>query len=81
MPNKGTTHRGFLNPNRQTNLGRTNPARLGSDHYQYVYVMQCRDCNQNYGANGSDIHDRKCPFCQGGKLGEPLGGDECSWRL
>jgi hypothetical protein len=25
-----------------------------------------------YGVNGSDIHDRQCPSCQGGETGLPL---------
>lgn len=80
MANEGTTVRGYKNSNGQINLGRTVPERRGSDHRQYVYVMHCPNCVRNYGANGSDIHDRKCPFCQGGKLGEPLDGNEFDWR-
>lgn len=37
---------------------------------QKVYLLACKRCGFLYGANGSDIHDRKCPQCQGGKAGE-----------
>jgi Zn finger protein HypA/HybF involved in hydrogenase expression len=36
---------------------------------QYVYQMGCSECGTVYGANGSDIHIRKCPKCQGGATG------------
>jgi hypothetical protein len=36
---------------------------------QYVYVLQCSICGYEYGANGSDIHLRRCPSCQGGQPG------------
>jgi hypothetical protein len=29
-------------------------------------------CGREYGANGSDIFQRKCPNCQGGTSGLPL---------
>ena len=80
MTGKGWTVPGRENRNGQINLGPTNPCRRGSDHRQYVYVMHCRTCKRNYGANGSDIWQRKCPFHQEGKSGEPLQGDECDWR-
>ena len=38
----------------------------GTDHNQYVYAMRCRNSGHEYGANGSDIFQRKCPNCQGG---------------
>jgi len=44
----------------------------GTDHNQYVYVLRCNRCGQEYGANGSDIWLRKCPYCQGGAEGLPL---------
>lgn len=28
--------------------------------------LACTHCGANYAANGSDIHLRKCPACQGG---------------
>lgn len=67
-----TTDTGYLNPNRQLNLGRTEPRRAGSDHLQYIYILKCQLCSRNYGANGSDIARRNCPFCQKGAPGLPL---------
>ena len=69
---KGTTRAGFINPNQQKNLGKRQPPLEGTDNYQYVYVMNCTKCGLIYGANGSDIHLRKCPNCQGGKPGNTL---------
>ena len=80
MANKGTTVRGYENRNGQVNLGRTDPVRSGSGSNQYVYVLHCPCCGRNYGSNGADIFQRKCPSCQGGKAGEPLVGDEYDWR-
>ena len=36
---------------------------------QYSYKMVCQNCGEVYGANGSDIFQRKCPKCQGGNPG------------
>ncbi len=80
MTSQGTTSRGYINRNGQINLGRTDPARHGSDHNQYVYVLHCPCCVRNYGANGSDIHLRQCPYCSAGAPGETLCGDEYDWR-
>jgi precorrin-8X/cobalt-precorrin-8 methylmutase len=41
----------------------------GTDHGQYVYVLRCGGCSHEYGANGSDIFQRRCPACQGGRPG------------
>jgi hypothetical protein len=62
-----TTDIGFNNRNRQKVIRRT--SFLGADHCQYVYALLCSDCGHNYGANGSDIFQRKCPRCQSGKPG------------
>ena len=56
---KGTTTPDYLNKNRQEVLRRTDIP--GTDHNQVVYVLACRDCGHEYGANGSDIHHRRCP--------------------
>ncbi|HXI14537.1 MAG TPA: DUF429 domain-containing protein [Thermoanaerobaculia bacterium] len=69
---KGTTTLGYVNRNEQEVVSRTESR--GSDHGQRVYVLRCRRCGVEYGANGSDIFQRKCPGCQGGKAGEPLAG-------
>ena len=41
----------------------------GTDHNQYAYKVCCTHCEHIYGANGSDMHERKCPKCQGGEPG------------
>ncbi|HEX9060679.1 MAG TPA: hypothetical protein VF941_10910 [Clostridia bacterium] len=62
---KNTTEIGYENRKGQINLGRT--GELGTDHMQYLYKMQCKFCNTEYKSNGSDIFQRKCPECQGGR--------------
>lgn len=64
---KGTTKIGFINRNEQENIRAT--GLPGTDHGQSIYVLHCRPCGETYGANGSDIHLRKCPACQGGRPG------------
>lgn len=44
---------------------------LGNDQLRYLYVLRCERCGNEYVANGSDIFQRKCPQCQGGKPGLP----------
>ena len=73
---KGTTRVGYINRNGQKNLGRCEPSRAGTDHCQYVYIMQCGRCKHKYGSNGSDIFQRKCPSCDGGKEGPELYAEE-----
>ncbi len=64
---KGTTTIGFTNPRLQTVIRAT---RLpGTDHGQKIYVLRCGSCGAEYGANGSDIHARRCPSCDGGRPG------------
>ena len=62
-----TTAVGYVNRNDQRVVRKTD--QQGTDHLQYVYVLLCEKCGAEYGANGSDIHERKCPACQGGKPG------------
>ena len=62
-----TTRTGYINRNRQTVVRST--GLPGTDHLQYVYVVRCGDCGNEYGANGSDIHLRRCPACQDGAPG------------
>jgi hypothetical protein len=64
-----TTVPGYTNRNGQTVLHRTELP--GSDHLQYVYVLRCGNCGEEYGANGSDIWQRRCPCCGGGREGLP----------
>jgi hypothetical protein len=64
-----TTRKGFLNPNGQVVVRAT--GLPGTDHLQRIYVLLCTQpgCGHEYGANGSDIHERRCPECQGGASG------------
>ena len=63
----GTTMPGYRNRNDQVVTRRTNLP--GNDHNQRVYVLRCARCRSQYGANGSDIWQRKCPNCGGGQPG------------
>ena len=62
-----TTVPGYVNKNGQKVLRKTD--ELGNDHNQRVYVLECGNCSNEYGANGSDIWLRRCPACQGGTPG------------
>ena len=67
---EGTTEPGYRNRNGQVVVRATHLA--GNDHNQYVYVLLCGDCGHEYGANGSDIFQRKRPNHQGGAPGLPI---------
>jgi hypothetical protein len=68
MPHdKGTTKIGFVNTNGQVVIRAT--GKTGSDHLQQIYQLGCSRCGFVYGANGSDIYERKCPGCQNGEPG------------
>ncbi len=56
---RGTTTIGYVNRNNQKVVARTDQS--GTDHNQRIYVLECQDCGHRYGANGSDIHIRRCP--------------------
>lgn len=62
-----TTRPGYINRNGQQVLRATDIP--GTDHNQRVYLLVCTKCRTEYGANGSDIFQRKCPACQGGSAG------------
>jgi hypothetical protein len=64
---KGTTDPDYENPNGQVVV--RNTGLPGTDFGQYVYELRCNHCGHHYGANGSDIHERKCPQCQCGRPG------------
>lgn len=64
---KGTTEIGYVNRNDQEVRART--ALPGNDFNQRVYEIQCRRCGHHYGANGSDVFQRRCPACDGGAPG------------
>lgn len=71
MSDTTTTRIGYVNRNGQEVVRATNLP--GTDHLQQIYVLRCRrpDCHFEYGANGSDLWQRKCPRCQGGMPGLP----------
>jgi hypothetical protein len=58
---------GYVNPNGQRCCGHRGV--LGTDHMQLAYKVECTKCGYVYGANGSDMHERRCPECQGGAPG------------
>jgi hypothetical protein len=71
MPrDKGTTTPGFVNPHKQEVI--RNTGKPGTDYGQYIYELECKRCGHHYGANGSDIHERRCPSCDGGRPGLDL---------
>jgi hypothetical protein len=65
-----TTDPGYVNRNGQQVIRATGLA--GTDYGQRVYVLGCGSCGREYGANGSDIFQRRCPWCQRGKPGLPI---------
>jgi hypothetical protein len=66
-----TTCTGYVNRNGQVVVRNTRTP--GTDKNQYVYQLGCSHCGHVYGANGSDIHLRLCPSCQGGAAGLAYG--------
>ena len=50
---------GYINPNNQKVLDKTN--QEGTDNNQYFYDMECQDCGTVYKSNGTDNHHRQCP--------------------
>ena len=67
---KKTTDPGYVNRNGQSVVRAT--GLPGTDHGQSIYVLRCGSCQREYGANGSDLFQRRCPSCQGGKPGLPI---------
>ena len=65
-----TTTAGTVNENGQEVIGPTGQA--GSDHLQQIYVLRCQRCGHEYGANGSDVWQRRCPACGAGAPGFPV---------
>ena len=61
---------GFENPREQVVV--RNTLLPNTDLHQYVDVLRCEKCGHEYGSNGSDDHNRKCPRCQNGKPGLPF---------
>ena len=62
---KNTTDIVYVNKNNQRNNGCSKEP--GTDNNQLFYNMECLDCGHSYKANGTDIWQRKCPKCQGGR--------------
>jgi hypothetical protein len=62
-----TTEIGYVNANEQQCHGTL--GIKGTDHNQLAYRMECLHFGFVYGANGADIHERKCPMCQLGAKG------------
>ena len=64
-----TTTIGYVNRNNQKCAGHRGVD--GNDHCQRSYKMECQEpgCGHVYGANGTDIFQRRCPNCQGGMPG------------
>ena len=60
-----STVSGYVNKNNQKNNGCTYEA--GTDNNQNFYAMECLNCGHRYKSNGTDIWQRKCPKCQGGR--------------
>ncbi len=64
---KGTTTPGFVNRNGQITIRDTGGP--GTDFGARNFQLACTHCGHNYGANSSDIWERKCPKCQDGQPG------------
>jgi len=73
MSTAPTTQIGYVNRNGQVTI--RNTGQPETDHLQLVYHLVCSHCGNNYGSNGSDIHDKKCPKCQNGRPGLPFEAD------
>lgn len=65
--NASTTQLGYINRNRQEVVARI--GLRGNDHNQLVYLLKCHACGATYGANGSDVFQRRCPACDEGRPG------------
>jgi hypothetical protein len=59
-----TTTVGYRNVYRQEVIRKTGVT--GTRPYQRIYFLRCGDCGDEYDAEGCDIHNRRCPQCQGG---------------
>lgn len=66
-----TTTPGHTNPNGQVVIAATGAPSTLRDR-QSIYHLRCTHCRHDYGCNGMDIKDRRCPNCQSGTPGEPL---------
>ena len=66
-----TTDPGYRNKHGQIVIKRTGFASESAPN-QTIYRLLCDHCKHEYGANGSDIHKRRCPRHQDGAKGEAL---------
>jgi ribosomal protein L37E len=41
----------------------------GNHPTSHIWVLACDRCGHEYGPNGFDAHERRCPHCGGGKPG------------
>jgi hypothetical protein len=64
-----TTQTGYVNHRGQVVI--RNTGLRGTDYGQWVYQLGCSVCGHVYGANGSDIHLRRCPMHDRGAPGLP----------
>ena len=64
------THIGYRNGNGQELIRKT--GRPGTQPFQRVFAMKCGACGHEYGVNGSEAHNRRCPACQDGPPGLAL---------
>jgi uncharacterized Zn finger protein len=62
-----TTEAGYRNRRDQEVVRQT--GHEGNLPGQRLYILRCHRCGHEYGANGCDIHIRKCPQCMGGQPG------------
>jgi hypothetical protein len=65
-----TTEVGYINRNHQEVIQAT--GNRSADHGQFIYVLRCRKCRHQYGANGCDIFQRRCPAHDSGATGPAL---------
>ena len=70
LMSKGTTTPGYVNRNNQKVI--CNTGKVGTDHGQSVYKLECLNCGEFHGANGSDLFQRRCPHCDPRSTGEDL---------
>ena len=67
--NAQTVVPGSVNANEQEVIAKTGRPST-SFRGQVIYEIKCRKCGGRYGANGCDVHARRCPLCDGGAPGE-----------
>ena len=69
---RARTNQGREGDKQPDHLAQQSDKGKGTDYNQYAYKVCCIHCEHIYGANGSDMHERKCPECQGGEPGIPF---------